>query len=143
MTKKLGGGGGGGGLDTLTYPQILPGRSILNMFPQKTNQRLGFLRKTKSLLPHIARFHFYNRLILPNFDYDGIVWGDKDNAVLMNNLQLLQNKAAKTILNRPFHSSATNALEALEWLTSEKISELQRDSNPWRLCVSNLHSSIG
>ncbi|CAH3159987.1 unnamed protein product, partial [Porites evermanni] len=74
----------------------------------------GFLRKTKSLLPHIARFHFYNRLILPNFDYDGIVWGDKDNAVLMNNLQLLQNKAAKTILNRPFHSSATNALEALE-----------------------------
>ena len=45
---------------------------------------------------------------------------DKDNAVLMNNLQLLQSKADKTILERPFHSSAANALEALGWLTLEK-----------------------
>ena len=105
----------------------------MNKFPQKTNQSLGLSRKT----------HFYNRLILPNFDYDGTVWGDKDNAVLMNNLQLLQNKAAKTILNRSFHSSATDAVEALEWLTSEKVAELQRDSNPRRLRVSNFHSSTG
>ena len=45
---------------------------------------------------------------------------DKDNAVLMNNLQLLQSKADKTILERPFHSTATDALEALSWLTLEK-----------------------
>ena len=38
------------------------------------------------------------------FDYADIVWRDKDNAVLMNNLKLLKNKAAKTILDRPFHS---------------------------------------
>ena len=31
----------------------------------------------------------------------------------MNNLQLLQNKAAKTVLDHPFHSSAADALEAL------------------------------
>ena len=43
------------------------------------------------------------------FDYADIVWGVKDNAVLMNTLQLLQNKAAKTILDRPFHSSVVNA----------------------------------
>ena len=42
---------------------------------------------------------------------------DKDNAVLMNNLQLLQNKADKTISDRPFHSSAA---DALGWLTLEK-----------------------
>ena len=46
--------------------------------------------------------------------------GGKDNAVLMNNLQLMQNKTAKTILDRPFHSSATYALEALGLLTLEK-----------------------
>ena len=45
-------------------------------------------------------------------------------AVLMNNLQLLQNKAAKTILDRPFHSSAADALEALGWLTLEKRMDL-------------------
>ena len=42
----------------------------------------------------------------------------------MNNLQLLQNKAAKTILDRPFHSSAADALEALGWLTLEKRMDL-------------------
>ena len=45
---------------------------------------------------------------------------DEDNAVLMNNLQLLQNKAAKTISDRPFHSTAADALEALGWLTLGK-----------------------
>jgi len=38
-----------------------------------------------------------------------LVWGDKDNAVLMNNLQVLQNKAAKLVLNKPLYSSATDA----------------------------------
>ena len=47
-------------------------------------------------------------LIMPT-----LFWGDKDSVALMNNLQLLQNKAAKTILDRPFHSSAADALEAL------------------------------
>ena len=42
----------------------------------------------------------------------------------MNNLQLLQNKAAKTILDRPFHSSAADAFEALGWLTLEKRMDL-------------------
>ena len=66
------------------------------------------------------------------FDYADLVWGDKDNAVLMNNLQLLQNKAAKTILDRPFHSSATDALEALGWLPLEKRRLFHRC-----LCVYN------
>ena len=86
----------------------------------KINQRLGLKRRNKSLLPRSACILFFNSLILPVFDYADNVWGDKDNAVLMNNLPLLQNKAAKTILDRPFHSSATDALEALGWLTLEK-----------------------
>ena len=81
------------------------------------------LRIIKSLVPRSARILFFNTLILPMFDYVVIVWGDKDYAVLINNLKLLQNKAAKNILDRPFrpfHSSATGALEALGWLTLEK-----------------------
>ena len=41
------------------------------------------------------------------FDYADIVCGDRGNAVHMNNLPLLQNKAAKTISDRPFHSYAS------------------------------------
>ena len=37
-------------------------------------------------------------------------WGDKDNDVIMNNLQVLQNKAAKLVLDKPLYSSATAML---------------------------------
>ena len=94
------------------------------MFHQlKINQRLGLLERIKSLLSRNARILFFNSLILPLI-MPTLFWGDKDNAVLMNNLQLLQNKAAKTILHRPFHSSAADALEALGWLTLEKRMDL-------------------
>ena len=82
----------------------------------KVNQRLGLLRRIKHLLPYNARLLYYNSLVLPILDYADLVWGDKDNAVLMNNLQVLQNKAAKLVLNKPLYSSATDALSQLGWL---------------------------
>ena len=72
------------------------------------------------MLPRSALIFSFHSLILPLFDYADIVLGDKDNASLMNNIQLLQNKAAKTILDRSFHSSAADGFEALGWLTLEK-----------------------
>ena len=64
----------------------------------KVNQRLGLLSSIKHLLPLNARKLFYNSLVLPVFDYADLVWGEK---TLMNDPQVLQNKAAKIILNRP------------------------------------------
>ena len=77
----------------------------------KTNQRLGLVRRIKHLLPLHARLTLYRSLILPLFDYGDIIWGDKNNASLMNDLQTQQNKAAKIILDKAKYSSATNALE--------------------------------
>ena len=79
----------------------------------KVNQRLGLLRRIKHLLPYNARLLYYKSLVLPILDYAVKVWGDKDNAVLMNNLQVLQNKAAKLVLDKPLYSSATDALYQL------------------------------
>ena len=88
----------------------------------KINQRFGLSRKIKSLLPRSARILFLNCLILPLFDYANIIWGYNNNAVLAKNLQLLLNKAAKTILTTALfiHLDATDGLEALGWLTLEK-----------------------
>ena len=86
-------------------------KNIIN----KTNQRLGLLRRIKRLLPLHARLTLYHSLILPLFDYGDIIWGDKNNTQLMNDLQVQQNKAAKLILDKPKYSSATEALEELEW----------------------------
>ena len=38
----------------------------------------------------------------PLFDYGDTIWGDKGNATLMNELQLLQNKAAKNFVGHHF-----------------------------------------
>ena len=57
---------------------------------------------------------------MPLFEYAGLVWGDKHNITLMSSLQVLQNKAAKVILNRPLYSSSTEALAVLKWLHSRE-----------------------
>ena len=49
-------------------------------------------------------------LILPLLDYVDFVWGDTNNEVLMNNLQVLQNNAARIILELPQYFSGTHAL---------------------------------
>ena len=82
----------------------------------KVNQRLGLLRRIKHLLPFQARLLFYNSVVLPIFDYADLVWGDKNNATIMNDLQIMQNKAAKIILDKLLYSSATDVLTALKWL---------------------------
>ena len=86
----------------------------------KVNQRLGLLRRIKHLLPFKARTLFYKSLVMPLFEYADLVWGDKHNVTLMSSLQVLQNKAAKIILDRPLYSSASDALATLKWLTLEK-----------------------
>ena len=54
------------------------------------------------------------------FDYADIVWGDRDNKVFMKSLQILQNKVAKVILDRPNRSSSSDALATLKWESIEE-----------------------
>ena len=44
----------------------------------------------------------------------------------MENLQILQNKAAKLILNLPLHESATQALKTLGWCRLSQRRTFQR-----------------
>ena len=82
---------------------------------KKVCQRLGVLRRVKYLLPLHGRLTLYNSLILPLFDYVDTVCGDKNNEVLMHNLQVLQN-AARIILDLPKYFSGTQALARLNWI---------------------------
>ena len=60
--------------------------------------------------------YFFNSFILPIFDYGDIIWGDRGNVTLIRqDLQILQNTAARIILYRPFYSSASEALNKLSW----------------------------
>ena len=83
----------------------------------KINQRLGVLRRIKNCLDLDTRCVLYTSLILPLFDYADTIWGDKNNIVLMDSLQTLENKAAKLILDEHPRYSATIALQRLKWTT--------------------------
>ena len=88
----------------------------INVLSKKINQRLGLIKRVKYLLPLHARLTLYNSLILCLFDYGNIVWGDKNNTVLMEHLQVLQNNAARLMLDLPsIQSSASQALNQLNW----------------------------
>ena len=74
---------------------------------------------------------------MPLFEYADLVWGDKHNITLMSSLQVLQNKAAKVILNRPLYSSSTEALAVLKWLPLEKRRFQRRCVHVYK-CINGL-----
>ena len=81
----------------------------------KISEKLSLLRRIKSYLSLNGRIMFFNSFILPLFDYGDIIWRDRGNASLMSELQVLQNKTARLILDFPVHFSAAEALKRLGW----------------------------
>ena len=82
---------------------------------------------TLHLLPRATRELFVKAMVLPILDHADVTWGDKSTDItLVNKIELLQNKAAKLILNMPKHSSATEVLDLLGWDTLEKRRRFHR-----------------
>ena len=61
----------------------------------KIATKLGVLKRTKHLLPVYARRIYVSTMVIPILEYESIVWVYKNNIVLMDSIQVLQNKAAK------------------------------------------------
>ena len=84
----------------------------------KMNKKLGLLRRVKliyllSLGWRFSRALFYH--IWSGPDYGEIIWGDQGNSALTDDLQVLQNKAARIILDFQPHASSSDALAKLHW----------------------------
>ena len=58
----------------------------------------------------------YTSLVLHLFDYGYLLWGDKNNMVLVNSIRVLEDKAAKLelILDKHPRYSSTEALQQLK-----------------------------
>ena len=67
-------------------------------------------------------------MVIPILEYASIVWGDKNNNVLMDSIQVLQNKAAKLVLDLATHSSSTQTLLDLNWMNLSTRRLMQRCS---------------
>ena len=106
--------------------QHLTWHNHIDQIQSKVAQRLGVLKRLKHLLPIHARKLYVSTMITPILEYANNIWGDKNNKVLMDSIQVLQNKAAKLILDRPPRSSSNEALSKLNWLDLSTRRKLQR-----------------
>ena len=106
--------------------QHLTWHDHIEQLQSKIAKRLGVLKRIKHLLPVYARRIYVSTMVIPILEYASIVWGDKNNKVLMDSIQVLQNKAAKLVLDRATHSSSTQALLDLNWMNLSTRRLMQR-----------------
>jgi hypothetical protein len=100
----------------ITINENLTWTEHVKIMSAKINQHIGILKRLRLILSKEELITVYNSIILPLFDYADLVWGDRNNKVLMDDLQILQNKAAKVILGLPCTHSTTDALQKLNWV---------------------------
>ena len=58
---------------------------------------------------------FFSSYILPIFDYADVIWGDRGNVALMEQLHVPQSKAARVILDLSPRTPATEARDKRGW----------------------------
>ena len=85
---------------------------------------------------------FFNGFILPLFDYEDIIWGDRGYASLMSELQVLENKAACLILDLPAHFSAAGVLKILGWKSLFRRRKEHHAIFMYKLINNHFHHSI-
>ena len=98
----------------------------IEQLQSKIAKRVGVLKRIKHLLPVYARRIYVSTMVIPILEYTSIIWGDKNNKVLVASIQVLQNKSAKLVLDRATHSSSTQALLDLNWMNLSTRRLMQR-----------------
>ena len=85
---------------------------------------------------------YVTTMVIPILEYASIVWGDKNNKVLMDSIQVLQSKAAKLILDRSPYSSSSEALSDLNWMNLSVRRQMQRCIHMYNLVNDNSRKNI-
>ena len=81
---------------------------------------IGFLRHAKSFLPLASLKTLYTGIVEPHFRYCCSVWGCAGSTDI-NQLQKLQNRAARIITNSSFDTSSRPLIAKLGWQTVEEL----------------------
>ena len=86
----------------------------------KVSRALGFLKYAKKFLPQDTLSKMYRGIVEPHFRYCCSVWGCCGKTQL-DNLQKLQNRAARIVTNNSFRVSAADLIKRLGWPTISDI----------------------
>ena len=86
----------------------------------KVSRAIGFLRHAKSFLPLASLKTLYTGIVEPHFRYCCSVWGCAGSTDT-NQLQKLQNRAARIITNSSFDTPSRPLIAELGWQTIEEL----------------------
>ena len=86
----------------------------------KVSRALGFLKYAKKFLPQDTLSKMYRGIVEPHFRYCCSVWG-RCGKTQLDNLQKLQNRAARIVTNSSFRVSAADLIKRLGWPTISDI----------------------
>ena len=82
----------------------------------KISQLIGVLFRMRHFLDFKTKIMFYNFYIIPQIDYGINMWGNSA-ACYIKRIQILQNKAARIILNADWYTSSHVLLTQLKWMS--------------------------
>ena len=88
------------------------------------SQLIGLLYRIKCYLSFEVRILFYNSYILPHIDYCINVWGNASQCHI-DKLQVLQNRAARVILDADLYTSSQILLKRLKWMSIAERKDYQ------------------
>ena len=86
----------------------------------KVSRAVGFLKHAKSFLPRESLKTLYTGIVEPHFRYCCSVWGCAGPTEI-NQLQKLQNRAARIITNSSYDTPGRPLIERLGWKTIQEL----------------------
>ena len=90
----------------------------------KVSRAIGFLKHAKKFLPRATLENLYTGIVEPHFRYCCSVWGCCGSSEI-NQLQKLQNRAARIVTSSSFDTPSRPLIERLGWKTIEQLISYQ------------------
>ena len=90
----------------------------------KVSRAIGFLKLAKNFLPRVTLENLYTGIVEPHFRYCCSVWGCCGSSEI-NQLQKLQNRAARIVTNSSFDTLSRPLIEKLGWRTIEQLISIE------------------
>ena len=104
--------------------QYLNWKEQITAIKKKVSRGIGMLKYSKRYLPLLTIQSMYKSLVEPYFRYCCPVWGSCGSTAI-NELQKLQNRAARIVTNSRYDASAKPIIKKLGWHTVSEIIQME------------------
>ena len=99
-------------------------KELIKAVSAKVSRAIGFLKHAKKFLPRVTLENLYTGIVEAHFRYCCSVWGFCGSREI-NQLQKLQNRAARIVTNSSFDTPSRPLIERLGWRTIEQLISIE------------------